>query len=69
MSDRPKRSMRRTQITSEWHNISADFEATMYDGKLLDTSVDLDIPTFSITWKDQEALMKDLAEVIKRYAI
>jgi len=50
--------------------ITGNFDAERYPGcDLLDTGVELEISRFSITWKDKEKLMKELAEVIRKYQI
>lgn len=68
-----KRSTRSTTIeydTSSWHMITGNFEAEIYPNTpLLDTNVNLKIPTFAITWNDKEKLMKELAGVLEKYMI
>lgn len=50
--------------------VTATFKAERFPGSpLLDTSVEIKVAPFSITWKDKEKLTKELAEVIGRYLI
>ena len=56
--------------TGPYHGIEGKFDGISFSNDpILDTNVDLNIPTFAITWKDKESLMKELAEVIRKYAI
>lgn len=59
-----------SEETSQWHSITGNFEAHRYPNTpLLDTNVELDIPTFSIAWEKRFELMTELAELIKKYQI
>lgn len=50
--------------------VTAKFTAERYPGTpLLDTSVEIEVAPFSITWKDKEKFTKELAELIGRYLI
>ena len=50
--------------------VTGKFEAEKFPGSdLLDTNVELEITPFCITWKDKEKLMKELAEIIRKYQI
>ena len=51
-------------------NVEAYCEAERYPGTpLLDTRVQVTVQPFSITWEDRNKLVKELAEVVKKYAI
>jgi hypothetical protein len=59
-----------TEDTGPYHSITGKFEAEKYPNTpLLDTTVELEIPRFAITWEDRHKLMKELAEVIGKYQI
>lgn len=66
------RKFARDEIHEEagpYHAISGKFEAEKYDGIPMDTTVELTIDSFCITWDDRHSLMKDLAEVLSNYQI
>jgi len=59
-----------TAEVSQWHTIKAKLKAQKFPGSpLLDTNVDLEIPTFCITWNASEKFMEELAELIRKYQI
>jgi hypothetical protein len=58
-----------SEALGNYHEVRGSFEAEIYDGKALDTRVTIEIPDYWITWDDKEKLMKDLAEVLKKYLI
>ena len=50
--------------------IRAQCTAERFPGSdLLDTTVELEIDPFSITWKDREKLLDEISAVIARYRI
>jgi hypothetical protein len=50
--------------------VTGKFEAERFPGSdLLDTSVELEITPFAITWKDKEKLIEELAALIAKYQI
>jgi hypothetical protein len=55
---------------SHWLSISGEFDAQRVPGhELLDTTVELKIPKFCITWSEKEKFMNELAELIRKYQI
>lgn len=68
--ERPKVKDSVTVDVSQWHSVTGKFEAERYPGSpLLDTNVDLEIPTFCITWEARQKFMEEIAEVIRKYQI
>ena len=58
-----------TEEVSAWSSITGSFEAETTYGGPLDTSVNIEIKDLAITWKDREKLMRELADVVKKYVI
>lgn len=71
--DSPKKvTDKQTRCGNEYGlgKIEAEFTAFRYDGDpLLDTTVELKIDRFAITWKQREAFLDALQEVIERFQI
>ena len=58
------------QDIGPYHVMTGTFEADQYPHEpILDTNVDLTIPTFAIIWDNRFDLLAELASVIEKYQI
>ena len=57
-------------LTSEDHWIQVEFNSSTFDDdRPIDTDVTLTIPTFAVHWDNREAVLAEIAEVIRKYSL